>query len=536
MGNRRLRRVVLAFAGFNFADWARWLAILLYAFERGGAVEAGAVSVLQLLPATVAAPLAASLGDRFRRDRVLLLSYGLQAGLMVTTALAVLAAGPAVLVYGFAILGACVVTITRPAHFSLLPSIARTPAELTAANAASATMENVGILLGQVVAGLVVAGWGGGAALLVAAAIAGLSALGVATIDIPGATGAGRPASGARAVLRELAAGAGAVASLSGPRLIVLLIGAASLVWGLLDVLLVVFALELTDLGPSGAGYLNAVAGVGGLVGSAVALSLAGRLRLAGPFVIALVCWGLPLAGIGLLPIGAVAVVLLVIAGAGRAVQDVISLTLLQRATPNAVLSRVLGVLEAMYMGAFGLGGALAAVLIALVGTQGAFVVAGLLLPLALVPSWRTLRRLDAAAVVPVRELALLRGIPMFTPLTPAVLERLALNLEPMRFAPGATVIQQGDAGDRLFIVADGEVEVSIDGAVVRRQGAGTQFGEIALIRDVPRTATVIAVTGVELLALPREVFLAAVTGHRDSRAAAELVVSAHLGEVPRGA
>jgi hypothetical protein len=209
----------------------------------------------------------------------------------------------------------------------------------------------------------------------------------------------------------------------------------------------------------------------------------------------------------------------------------VVGRTLLQRASPDAVLSRVLGVVEAMFMASFGIGGALAAVLIAVVGTQGAFLVAGLLLPVAIGIAVPTLRRLDATAVVPVRELALLRGIPMFAPLGPDLLERLALNLEPMRFSVSDGVVRQGDPGDRLFVVADGEVEVSIDGVAVNRQGSGTAFGEIALLRDVPRTATITAITELELLALPREVFLAAITGDHTSRAAADAAVIGHLGE-----
>jgi hypothetical protein len=457
---------------------------------------------------------------------------------MVAAAVAILASAPAALVYGIAIVGACAITLTRPTHGALLPWLARTPAELTAANAASGTMEGLGILAGQAISGVLVQASGPGVALLAAASVAGLSALAVATVDVP----AGRRATVAgegtavrrqrrRALIAELGAGVGAVVSLSGPRTVVLLLGAAAIVWGLLDVLVVVFALELADLGASAAGYLNALAGVGGLIGSTLALSLAGRLRLAIPFVVALLAWGLPVAVIGLLPIPAVAAVLLVIAGAGRTVQDVVGRTLLQRASPDAVLSRVLGVVEAMFMASFGIGGALAAVLIALLGAQGAFVVAGLLLPVAIALAWRTLQRLDANAVVPVRELALLRGIPMFAPLPPDILERLALNLEPMRFAPDSTIVRQGDHGDRLFVIADGEVEVSIDGMFVGRQGPGTEFGEIALLRDVPRTATVRAVTDVEVLALPREVFLAAITGDSTSRAAADAVVIARLGE-----
>lgn len=537
IGNASVRRVVGAFAAFNLADWARWLAILLYAFERGGAVEAGAVSMLQLLPATVAAPIGAALGDRYRRDRVLLASYVLQATCMLAAAIAILSAAPAAVVYAAAIAGACAITLTRPTHGALLPWLARTPAELTAANAASGTMEGLGILAGQAMAGVLVQVSGPGVALLAAAAVASVAALTVASVGLPASLraateveGHGRRGPGLRALRAELVAGIGAVIALPGPRVVVLLLGAAAVVWGLLDVLVVVFVLELTDLGPSGAGYLNALAGVGGLIGATLALSLAGRLRLAGPFAIALLAWGLPVAIIGILPVPALAVVLLVIGGAGRTVQDVVGRTLLQRASPDAVLSRVLGVVEAMFMASFGIGGALAAVLFAVAGTQGAFVVAGALLPVALALGWRTLRRLDASAVVPVRELALLRGIPMFTPLPPDILERLALNLEPIPLTAGETVIRQGEPGDRLFVIVAGTVQVRIDGAVVGEQGPGTEFGEIALLRDGPRTATVTALTDVQLLALPRGVFLAAIIGDSTSRAAAEDLVTTRLG------
>lgn len=537
IGNASLRRVVGAFAAFNLADWARWLAILLYAFDRGGAVEAGAVSMLQLLPATVAAPIGAALGDRFRRDRVLLTSYVLQATCMVAAAIAILSEAPAAVVYAAAIVGACAITLTRPTHGALLPWLARTPAELTAANAASGTMEGLGILAGQAMAGLLVQVSGPGVALLAAAAVASVAAVTVASVHVPGirrvagaGEGTGPRAAGPRALVAELMAGIGAVVALPGPRTVVLLLGAAAVVWGLLDVLLVVFVLELTDLGASGAGYLNALAGVGGLIGATLAVSLAGRLRLAGPFAIALLAWGLPVAIIGVLPIPALAAILLVIGGAGRTVQDVVGRTLLQRASPDAVLSRVLGVVEAMFMASFGIGGALAAVLFAVAGTQGAFVAAGALLPVALALGWRTLRRLDAAAVVPTRELALLRGIAMFAPLTPDILERLALNLEPVDLSAGETVIRQGEPGDRLFVIAQGTVQVLVDGIPVGRQGPGTEFGEIALLRDGPRTATVTALTDLQLLALPRGVFLSAITGDSTSRAAADDLVRTRLG------
>ena len=234
---------------------------------------------------------------------------------------------------------------------------------------------------------------------------------------------------------------------------------------------------------------------------------------------------------VGLVPLPIVAGTLLLVAGAGRTTQDVIGRTLLQRTCPDAVLARVLGVVEGMFMAAFGLGSILVPVVIVIVGPQAAFGLAGLLLPISVLIAWRSLRALDASAVVPVRELAILRGIALFEPLGPPVLERLALHLEPLRFSAGDTIFRQGDPGERLYIVDSGEVEIRIDDRPVGIQGPGTQFGEIALLRDVPRTATVIALTEVELLALPCQAFLSAVTGHPTSRLIADDTVRVRLGE-----
>lgn len=573
MSNPRLRRVVIAFAAFNLADWARWLSVLIFAFTRGGAAEAGAVSLLQLLPAAFVAPLAASFGDRFRRDRVLVASYVAQAAFMVATALVILADGPAPLVYAFAILGACSITVTRPAHGALMPWLSRTPAELTAANAVSGTMEGLGILVGQAAAGAILQFTNPGVALLASASVAAIAALlalsvtverpetaparGVYPRVVParGVYPGLRPERGVypglgpeaatetnvtasrraqRALWKELTGGFRAVLELPGPRAIVSLLGLAAFVWGALDVLIVVLVFDLLHVGAGAAGILNALAGAGGLAGAAIALSLAGRIRLAVPFVVGLLAWGLPLAASGLLPLPLVVGGLLLLGGAGRTVMDVVGRTLLQRSAPDEVLTRVFGVVEGIFMGAFGLGSITTPVLLSLVGPQGAFVIVGLLLPLGALVAWRSLVNIDRTASVPVRELALLRSIPMFEHLAPSVLERLAGHLEPVTMPAGALVIREGDRGDRMFVLDSGEVEVTVSDYVVRRQGPGTEFGEIALLRDVPRTATVRAVTDVSLLALRADVFLAAVTGQVESRQAADAVIEERLAQGSR--
>ena len=195
------------------------------------------------------------------------------------------------------------------------------------------------------------------------------------------------------------------------------------------------------------------------------------------------------------------------------------------------MLTRVLGVVEGVFMAAFGVGSVVVPAVILLTSPTTAFVLTGLLLPAAVLVAWRPLRAIDAAAVVPVREIALLRGIPLFERLSPPVLEQLALHLEPMTFPIGEAIVRQGDPGDRLYVIATGDVDVRIDARSVGTQGAGTEFGEIALLRDVPRTATVVALTTVEVLAMPRHVFLSAMSGDAVSSRAADAVVRARLGE-----
>jgi hypothetical protein len=315
-----------------------------------------------------------------------------------------------------------------------------------------------------------------------------------------------------------------------GPRLVVALIGAAAIIEGALDVLMIVVAIDLVGGGPTEAGALSSAAGVGGILGAAVAVTLVGRLRLAGPLALGLLVWGAPVAVLGVAPGLAIGLAVFLVAGIGRGELDVAGRTLLQRVTPDPALPGVFGMLEGTYMGMIAIGSIAVPLIIVFVGAHAALVVVGLWLPLVVALSWRSLRDVDAAAVVHVRELGLLRAIPMFAPLAPPTIERLAANLVPVDAPAGAWLIREGERGDRFYVVDEGEVEIEIGGRTVRREGPGSSFGEIALLRDVPRTASVRAVGDVQLLALEREVFLSAVTGHVRSRSVADAVVAERLG------
>jgi hypothetical protein len=237
------------------------------------------------------------------------------------------------------------------------------------------------------------------------------------------------------------------------------------------------------------------------MVGALLSALLIGRTTLAGPFGAGLLIWGGALAAVGLLPLPLLALLLLALAGMGRVVMDVAGRTLLQRVSPDLLLSRVFGVLEGIDNGSLAVGSVLAPALLLVAGTRGAFILAGVALIGFTALSWRRLLRTDAAGLARPRELAALMGVPFFVSLSGPALERLAAALIPVTARPGSSIITQGQMGDRFYIIASGEVQVTVDGTSVRTMGAGEFFGEIALLRNVPRTASVTAVGPTELLA-----------------------------------
>jgi MFS family permease len=284
----------------------------------------------------------------------------------------------------------------------------------------------------------------------------------------------------------------------------------------------VVAALRLFHLGGGGVGWLYSACGIGGLVGAAVAVALVGRKKLAGDFGIGLVLWGVPFLLMGVWPNTVVALAMLGVLGVGNTIIDVSALTLLQRYAPPAVRSRVFGIVESMIAATIGLGAILAPVLISLFGIRAALIATGVFLPVLAALFWRRLATLDDGANL--AHLELLRRIPLFAPLPAPALEGLATALSPLHLAAGEILFLAGDPGDRFYVVESGELVVDL-AAGPKVEGPGGWVGEIALLRDVPRTATVRAQTDVDLLVLEREVFLAAVTGHsRASDVAGELV------------
>jgi MFS family permease len=521
--NADVRRVELAWGAAIAAEWAHFVALGVFAYEEGGASAVGIAGLVRLLPAALVAPFAASLGDRFPRERFLL-AMMLVGSVALAGSAAAFFADAEFLVFAFAALLGLAVTLIRPALQALLPSLARTPEELIASNGATSTIESLGTLVGPLLAGVLVSLADAGLVFAVGTGALLLAAMPLSRLRVKGRIELASAEEGG--VRRVVAAGIRTIARAPRARLVVALIVAQTFVRGCLNVLIVVAAFRVLDAGAEAVGYMTAAIGVGGLVGAVGAMTLGGK-RLAVAFGLALVFWGLPIALLGAWPDLVLALFLLAIVGAANSVEDVAGFTLLQRLVPDQVLTRVLGVAWSFAMGGVAIGSIAAPALIEAIGPRPAFVAVGAILPVLTLVAYRRLAEIDRAAA-PAPELELIERVPMFAPLSVAAKERVAANLVPMSVDAGQVVIRAGEVGDSFYIVGDGELDISAKGVHTAAHQAD-YFGEIALLRDVPRTATVKALVDTRLYALQRADFLAAVTGHDAAHAAGHAVVEDRL-------
>jgi MFS family permease len=517
--NPNVRRVELAWGTAISAEWAHFVALGVFAYHVGGTSAVGLAGLIRLLPAAVIAPSAASLGDRIRRERLLLAAAFLGAISLAGSAVAAFAGSESGVLAGAALFGVSS-TLIRPTLQALLPSLTRTPEELVASNAATSTVESLGTLIGPLVAGVLVEQARVGVTFAVAA---GAMALGVGLLLLVHAEG---PATGHATARAHPAFAWRTVVQHAGAPAVVALMVAQAFVRGCLNVLIVVAAFRLLDGAGGTVGVLTAAIGAGGVIGAVVSSTIHGS-RLARVFALSLLGWGLPIVLIAPSPELVAAFVLLAIVGASNSIEDVSGFTLLQRAIRDDALSGVLGLIWGAAMGALALGSIATPLLVREMGARTAFVLVGFLLPVLTIAGFRRVRALDDVAA-PTRQQHLVDDVPMFGPLSLAAKERLAARLVPLDIPAGVTILREGDRGDRFYIVDSGTVRIALESGA-KESGAGESFGEIALLRDVPRTATVTAETETRLYALERADFLAAVTGHALAEAAAEEVVGERL-------
>ncbi len=527
--NRSIRRVEIAWTAGTAADWALLVVLLIVAYEAGGTLAAGILGAVRVVPAIIAAPFAATLVERYRGDRMLTAINLVRAAGAAATALVVAAELPVEATYALAAVVAGAGSLVRPIQTALLPAFARTPRELVAANVASSTGEGIGTFVGPLLAGLLVAATGSTAASLLIAAIfagAAAAATGISFERAEDARGGGGAAE--RGSRFRLADAPGVLRRYPHTALLIGNFIVQVFVRGLLTTLIVVASIELLGMGDTGVGLLNAAIGLGGLLGALGALGLGGGKHLPKACMIALACWGLPLILIGAAPVAAVALAALLVTGVSNAVLDITGFTLIQRGVRNEDRAAMFAIMEGLFGVGLLLGSLVAPALVALVGVQASFLVAGAILPTLALLTWRPVVRGIRGTAPAEEHLTLLRQNPLFVPLPLTALDRLAESLVPVSFEPGAVVMRKGEPGDSYVLIAAGVVDVSDEGRTLRTCGPGDGVGEIALLRTVPRTATVTAQTHVEGYSIDAPAFLSAVAGPA-AAAAAEAVASTRL-------
>ena len=529
--SRAIRRIEIAWMLGVAADWAFLVVLLVVAYDEGGTLAVGILGAVRVIPAIVAAPFASTLVERFRGDRVLTAINVVRCGGALTTAL-VLALGPPVEVtYVLAAVVAGAGALVRPIQLAMLPALARTPAELVAANVASSMGEGLGTFVGPLIAGVLVASTGSvPSSVLIAATFAGAAAAATGVRFERAADAHGGLEAGDRRF--RLSEAPSVLRRYPHATLIMSDFVTQIFVRGMLITLIVVASIELLDMGEGGVGLLNAAIGLGSLVGAIGALGLAGGSRLTTVFAVALVGWGLPLVFIGVWPVALLAVAALFVTGVSNALLDVAGFTLMQRGVRNEDRVTMFGVLEALLGIGLLAGSLLAPALVALIGTEGALVVAGAILPLLAVATWRPISHGAKQRASQEEHIALLRRNTLFAPLPLTALDRLAESLRPVSFEPGEVLMRKGEPGERYVLIASGNVDVHDDELHLGTCGPDEGVGEIALIRRVPRTATVTALTRVDGYEIDASTFLAALAGPA-GRAAAESVAATRLANSP---
>ena len=518
--NPNLRRAQLSFLGAWTAEWAFTVALGIVAYRDGGAAAVGLVGLLRMLPSAICAPLLSPFADRGRREKVLVVVSTARG--VATGAAAVVAAlgGAPALIYALAVLSTIAATLFRPAHSALLPSLCHTGHEPASANVVRGMLDSAATLVGPLLAAVILEVADVDVVFGVAAAASLWSAALLLRLDYDAPP---RPPATGRRLGREVVEGVVAVVRNRDVALVLGLAAAQSFTRGALTVFSVVVSIELLGRGEPGAGTLMTAVGVGAVVGSLAASLLVSTRRLGAWFALGVTLWGLPLVLVGLLPGDLMALFLLALIGGGNALIDVAGFTLLGRMAPDAVLARVFGVLESLVAVSIGVGALATSFAVDAWGVRTALVAVGMVCPALAAASWWRLRALDRTVGVHDEDVRLLQHVPMLRTLPLPSVEQLVRGLELREVAAGAPVFEQGDLGDRYYVVESGEVDVVGDGRLLATLGAGEGFGEIALLRHSARTASVAARTDVRLRSLDADCFLTVVLGYTPSAREAAL-------------
>jgi len=527
--SRPIRLLLLAWFLAYAGDLAAFTAASVYVYAVGGAAYVGLLGLLKALPGALLVPLVGSWSDRVRRERLLMVSVALRALLLGAAAAVMTGGAQAILVLVLVGVEAGLASVFRQVQAALLPWLARTPDELTHANTAVSVMQSAAMLVGPAVAaGLLVVSTPQ-AAMLAACGFTAIAAVVLVGVRPLSSKAPARGAGLLKQLKLDMAAGFEAGVRRRGVLPLVIPAAAQTFARGVLGVLTVTIALSVFDLGSAGVGWLAAALGVGGILAGPIAAVLVRGHRVARCFAAGVAGWGVPMILLAFTHARYWPYLMFGLIGVANVFDDAGVYSALQRVIPSRLIGRALAMRRAVLLLSMGLGSIVAPLLIDAWGARGALITTGLLLVAIVALSVPSLTIIDHRISEPGPDLALLRQVSFFAPLPFALVEHLASELRSATYEPGDVIIQDGQPGERFYMIAAGRARVCKDGKELRQMGTGESFGEIALLRQVPRTATVIAVTSLQARTLTREEFLAAVTGNAASAEGADEVVSARL-------
>lgn len=529
-----IRRIELGWGLSLVASFTATVAMLVYAYSEGGARLVAAYGIASTVPAAVVTPLLMSLADRVRKDRLLRYTLAARTVMILLAGAAVAANAPAPLVITLAATSSSMAAIVRPVQAAVLPWLARTPAELTAATVTATVAENIGALVGPLLAGVALTLADPAGALAASAVCMGLAWLSLLRLAVQEDRHLPAPQVGPTDIVRRAAVGAAALVRIAPPAGMVVLAFAQTFVRGALLVLVIILALDTLVLDESSVGWLNAAIGLGGILGAVAAATVVRLTRLGRCFIVAFGIWGAAVLALAGAPTAAAAFAALLLVGIGNAIEDASAFILMPRLLGPQVAGRALGVFELVVLFGMGSGSLAAPVLVDLLGLRSTVAtLGGMLLLLAGAYAWR-FTLIDKTLPAPRPEAVTLRGLPMFAPLPMVVVEQLAAALRVQEYDAGEHVMREGDPGDRFHLITDGRAAVTVRGTPMPSLGPGDAFGEIALLHGGPRTATVTAADGLRTLALDRDAFLSAISRNPVSTDQAEALARRRLAADPQ--
>lgn len=543
--NHGLRRVNLGFVGSAIGDWAYATAIVVWAYGVGGATAVGIWGTVRLVLMAVVTPFASVFVDRYSRKAIMVTTDLLRAVVIAVCAVLIWIDEAPIVVFVLATLAALLAAPFRPAVAALLPTLAEKPEELTAANGTSSTIDSLSFFIGPAIGGLLLTVTSVPVVLLFDVLTFLWSAFMVWGIRMPAKSikvetpvPVGADAEGPVATeveeeketfVQEVTAGFSAIKRNRDLLVVSAVYAAQTVVAGASIVFGVEMAVQMTDFGPTGVGYLDSVFGVGAIIGGLAALGRASKNTVATDFGWGVMLWAVPLlVAAAFYPALWAAFAAMLVMGFGNPFADINAVTIVQRLSDDRVMGRVFGALETVLIAAMALGSIIMPLLVAAIGLRWGIAVLGGAIALIVLPAFPRLRRLNTTLREP-ESLVLLRGLPLFAPLEPKSLELVAQQMQRVEVPAGATVIREGDAGDLFYVVESGSLTASYQGRTLSQQGPGDPFGEIALLRDVPRTATVVADEPSVLWSLERGPFLDAVTGNSEVSGQADDLVARRI-------